>query len=199
MRWLRAALATIGIALLALGGLAWFIDREGAQQRNMAWSDGPVVTVVLGAPVARDLYAGPTLEARVQHAVNGLREGDVMLVSGGVGRYGRAEGLVGCHVAKHLGIAREHCLVEDQSHSTLESVEFSLAFLKKNFPEGFHIVVVADPYQLPRARRLFERLSGEDVGTRPVLEGPRYLRWPERIGCTLREAPALARDLLLTR
>lgn len=199
MRWLRAALATIGIGLVALGVSAWFIDREGAEPRNMAWVDGPVVTVVLGAPVERNLYAGPTLEARVQHAVSGLREDGVMLVSGGVGRYGRAEALVGCHVAKHLGVERENCLVEDQSHSTLESVEFSLALLKKKYPEGFHVILVADPYQLPRARRLFERLSGETVGTRPVLDGPRYLQWPERIGCTLREVPALAKDLLVTR
>lgn len=102
-----------------------------------------------------------------------------------------------CSVEVH-GVSRERCLLEEESHSTLQNAAFSLRVLRARFPRGFHVIVASDPYHLPRARRLFERLGGAPVSTSPVLEAPRHRQWPSRAWWALREVPAMVKDLLAT-
>lgn len=198
MGWLRAGVAALGVSLAAVGVLAWLIDHEGVTRLEMK-RFGPDVVVVLGARVEPDGTASPVLAARVQHAVKVLRQRDVLLFSGGIGTHGASEASVARDLAVQLGVEPERCLLEEESHSTFQNAEFSIRLLQERFPEGFNVVLVSDPYHLPRARRLFERFTGRHVSTRPVLNAPRHLAFPERIGWTLREVPALAKDLLLTR
>jgi uncharacterized SAM-binding protein YcdF (DUF218 family) len=199
MGWLRGALAAIGVSLAAIAALALLIDREGVTTRDMYRVDGPDVLVVLGARVEADETASPVLAARVKHAVGMLKPGGLILFSGGVGTYGPSEASVARDLAVKLGVQPQQCLLEEESHSTLQNAAFSIHLLRKKLPPGAHVILVSDPYHLPRARRLFERLSGNTVSTSPVLDAPRHLDWVERIKWTLREVPALAKDLVLTR
>lgn len=196
MRWLRGFTAAMLLCVAAVGVVAWLIDREGVSPRNMYRVDGPDVYVVLGARVEPDGSASPVLAARVRHAVRVLGRHDVLLFSGGVGKHGGSEASVARDLAVRLGVAPERCLLEEQSHSTRENAAFSLALLNERFPDGYHVVLVSDPYHLPRARRIFERLRGRPVSTSPVLDAPRHVAWLSRIGWTLREVPAMAKDLL---
>ena len=199
MGWLRGALAAVGGCLAAIAVLALFIDREGVATRDMYRVDGPDVVVVLGARVDPDGSASPMLAARVKHAVSLLKPGGLILFSGGVGTFGPSEASVARDLAVKLGVQPQQCLLEEQSHSTLQNAVFSLELMRKKLPRGAHVILVSDPYHLPRARRIFERLSGNTVSTSPVLDAPRHLEWVARIKWTLREVPALAKDLWLTR
>ena len=199
MVWRRAATAAFLASLAAIGGLAWLIDREGTVARDMYRVDEPDVIVVLGARVEPDGSASPVLAERVKHAGKLLAPGGTILFSGGVGTYGASEASVARDLAVQLGVSPGKCLLEEESHSSLQNAAFSLRLLRTKFPGGFHVVLVSDPYHLPRARRLFERLGARTVSTRPVLTAPRHIRWPDRIKWTAREVPALAKDLLLTR
>lgn len=199
MGWLRAGIAAIGVSLAAIGVFAWLIDREGVTARDMYRVDEHDVLVVLGARVEPDGSASPVLAARVRHAVRILKPGGTILFSGGVGTYGASEASVARDLAVKLGVKPEQCLLEEESHSTLQNAAFSLDLLRKKFPRGAHVILVTDPYHVPRARRLFERLSGRTVSASPVLDAPRHLAWTERIRWAMREVPALAKDLVLTR
>ncbi len=200
MRLRRVVLAAMGLGLTAWALLAWAIHHEGRAPREMYRVDAHEVIVVLGARVDQDGRASPTLKARVEHAVKRLASsppGTVLLFSGGVGTYGASEASVARELALQLGVPAHRCLVEEESHSTLQNAVFSLRLIRSRFPRGAHVIVVSDPYHLARARRLLEGLAGRTVSTSPVLEAPRDQFWLSRVWWTLREVPALAKDLVL--
>jgi uncharacterized SAM-binding protein YcdF (DUF218 family) len=192
---LRALLATLGVLFAAWAALAWLVDREGVTPRDLYRVDAQEVLVVLGARVEADGSPSPTLAARVKHAVKQLGPRQVLLFSGGVGKYGASEASVARALAVKLGVDPSRCLVEEESHSTAQNATFSLEVLRARFPRGFHVIVVSDPYHLPRARRLFERISGSTVSTSPVLNAPRHHSFPHRVWWAMREVPAIFKDL----
>ncbi|MEW5743414.1 MAG: YdcF family protein [Myxococcota bacterium] len=199
----------LGLRILALGcgclsalmaGAVWFIDHVGTSEaaNHVLGHRGARAVVVLGARVEPDGRASETLSARVQHGVEVFRRtgANVLVLSGGVGTYGESEASVARDLAVALGVPREACLVEEQSHSTAQNARFSVELLRQRFPDGRRIgvIVVSDPYHLLRASLLFER-ENVDVDTSPVLDAPRHRSWPLRLAWTAREVPALLKDL----
>jgi uncharacterized SAM-binding protein YcdF (DUF218 family) len=185
MRWLL--LLGVGVGTLVCV-TAWRIDRAGVVD-DARPAD---VIVVLGARVQPDGTASPTLRARVEHAVELYRRGLAakVLFSGGVGDFGSSEAEVSRALAVSLGVPGEACLLEEQSHSTKQNAAFSGELIRAR---GWRsVLVVTDPYHLPRARRLFAA-EGLEVSGSPVLGAPRHRSWSERVYWTLREVAAHAR------
>lgn len=179
MRWLLAA-----VSLFAL--VAWCIDRAGVVV-DATPSD---VIVVLGARVQPDGAPSPMLRERVTHAVTLFHRGLAprLIVSGGVGDFGGSEASVGCALAVQLGVPREACVLEDQSHSTAQNAAFTAALLGTRTA-----ILVTDPSHLPRARRLFARNQIAVTGS-PVLTAPRHVDLAGRVYWTCREVLASLKD-----
>ncbi|MBL8917179.1 MAG: YdcF family protein [Archangium sp.] len=180
-----------GVAAAAVG-----IDASGTTTTPLDWTK-PTAIVVLGARVNEDGRASDTLEARVMHgvAVWNISPASPLIISGGVGTFGAAEADVGGALAVDAGVPDSLVLRERSSHSTKENAAFTALMLKE---AGFErVVLISDPYHLPRARLEFEKL-GFSVQTSPVLEAPRHQRLLTRIYWTLREVAALARAKLIS-
>lgn len=185
MRWLLLLFVGMGTLVCAA---AWRIDRAGVVD-DARHAD---VIVVLGARVQPDGSPSPTLRARVEHAVDLYRRGlaSRVLFSGGVGDFGASEAEVSRALAVSLGVPGEACLLEEQSHSTKQNAAFSAELIRA---QGWRtVLVVTDPYHLPRARGLFTA-EGLEVSGSPVLSAPRHLAWSSRLYWTLREVAASAR------
>jgi len=183
---MRYALALLSVALLSA---AWLTDRAGVEQTPMPAD----VIVVLGARVDPDGSPSETLRARTEHAALLYRKGFApkLLFSGGIGTYGPSEASVAARHAQSLGIPAEDCLLEEDSHSTAENAAFTAKLIS-----GKTIIVVTDPYHLPRALELFRRQGVPATGS-PVLEAPRHRNAGSRIFWTLREVAARARLLIV--
>lgn len=186
MRWLVVPLAGLGTLVCAS---AWLIDRAGVVDDARPSE----VLVVLGARVEESGAASPTLRARTEHAVTLYRKGLAprLLFSGGVGRFGASEASVARDLAVQLGVPREACLLEEQSHSTAENAAFSAAVLEAHGLRS--VVVVTDPYHLPRAKERFHA-HGLQVTGSPVLNAPRHLAWTSHVYWTVREVFASLRQ-----
>lgn len=191
MRWLVVFTVAVGTLVCTS---AWLIDRAGVVD-DARRSE---VIVVLGARVQEDGQASPTLRARVEHAVALYRRGLAprLLFSGGVGDFGASEASVARDLAVTLGVPERACLLEELSHSTAENGYFSTAVLTAHGLRS--VVVVTDPYHLPRAREIFHA-NGLEVTGSPVLSAPRHVWWPSRVWWTLREVAATARALVVRR
>ncbi|MFT3711721.1 MAG: YdcF family protein [Archangium sp.] len=178
-----------GVAAAAVG-----IDARGTSTAPLDWSK-PTAIVVLGARVEADGRASETLTARVMHgvAVWNTSPAAPLIISGGVGTFGNAEADVGGDLAVDAGVPASLVLRERSSHSTRENALFTALMLRE---AGFtRVLLISDPYHLPRARVEFEKL-GFDVQTSPVLEAPRHQALATRVWWTLREVPALLRAKL---
>ena len=195
MRRIRGWLAAILVSLVtAIGLTAWFIDHEGTVDTATP-SDA---LVVLGARVDADGSASSTLRARVEHAVALYRQGlaPKLVFSGGVGDFGDSEARVSERLAISLGVPESACLLEEASHSTAQNAAFTAALLRAH--QLHRVIVVTDPYHLPRALRLFA-LEGVPATGSPVLDAPRHRELTSRLWWTLREVFAHARLSLLPR
>ena len=195
MRRLRGKLAALLVCFVTACTLAaWFIDHEGTLDTSTP-SDA---LVVLGARVDPDGNPSPTLRARVVHAVALYRQGlaPKLVFSGGVGDFGDSEARVSQRLAISLGVPETACLLEEASHSTAQNAAFTASLLRAH--ELHTVIVVTDPYHLPRALRLFA-LEGVPASGSPVLDAPRHRELTSRLGWTLREVFAHARLSLLPR
>lgn len=181
----RVIIGVVGVVVLFIGAMA-FIDHTGAVD-TAAPAD---VLVVLGARVEADGFASGTLQARVEHAVKLYEQGLAkhLVFSGGVGDFGDSEASVARALAIKRGVPASACVLEENSHSTRQNAEFSADVLRKN--GWLRVVVVTDPYHLPRAMRLF-RKQGLEVTGSPVLTAPRHVVMGSRLWWTMREVFAL--------
>ncbi|MDP1827118.1 MAG: YdcF family protein [Archangium sp.] len=189
MRRLRGLLAALCVSLASLIILAaWRIDRAG----TLDTATPAAALVVLGARVNPDGEPSTTLRARVEHAATLYRRGlaPKLIFSGGVGDFGDSEAAVSRRLAVSLGVPEADCLLEEASHSTAQNAAFTTALLRA---QSLHtIIVVTDPYHLPRALRLFER-EGVKASGSPVVLAPRHRDPLLRAWWTLREVAAHAR------
>lgn len=189
--WLAALLVS---AVTLLGAGAWCIDRAGTQDTSTPAD----ALVVLGARVDPDGAPSPTLRARVEHAVVLYRRGlaPKLVFSGGVGDFGDSEARVGQRLAASLGVPEGDCLLEEASHSTAQNAAFTAKLLARHSLRS--VIVVTDPYHLPRALRLFARERVLATGS-PVLAAPRHHDVVLRLAWTLREVAAHVRLSLTPR
>jgi vancomycin permeability regulator SanA len=85
---------------------------------NSDHSDNADVIVVLGAAVWAGGRPSPTLRRRVLHAVELLQCGhsDILILSGGVGKFPPSEARVMRRVAMSRGVARDKIIMEHFSY-----------------------------------------------------------------------------------
>ncbi|MCS6801174.1 MAG: YdcF family protein [Chloroflexota bacterium] len=111
--------------------------------------------VVLGASVWSGGRPSPALRERALRGAALWREGKApyLVGSGAVGAHPPAEGAVIAQVAIAAGVPIERIFIEDRARSTEESAIF-VRQLANNY--GWQrLIVVSDPYHLPRAGWLF--------------------------------------------
>ena len=118
--------------------------------------------VVLGAALAAPGVAGPAVRRRVAKGAALVAEGraDVLVVSGGLTVHPPAEAEVMRDVAVGLGVAPGRVVVEDKARNTFENAVYTGQIARER---GWtRMIVVTDPFHLPRALYVFRRL-GLDV------------------------------------
>lgn len=120
--------------------------------------------VVLGAALAAPGVAGPAVRRRVARGVALLAEGraERLVVSGGLTAHPPAEALVMRDLALGLGAPAERVVLEDEARNTFENAVYAGRLAREH---GWRrMIVVTDPFHLPRALYVFRRLGLEVVG-----------------------------------
>lgn len=191
-------LLTIGsvlAAVAALGGLvatahAFVIGRALDEQLMPA-----DVAVVLGAAVETGGRPNPCLVARVRRAAGLYYDGLTrhIVVTGGTDR---GTGLVEAeHMARWLvqqGVPEEAILQEPRASSTAENIAFTTPLLRER---GWRsVLLVSDPYHLPRAAALARR-AGWEVAPVPATESLCWRQPASSAYYTWRETALVLRDL----
>lgn len=145
-----------------------------------------VTAIVLGAAVWPGATPSPALRRRAEVAAQLYCDGlvKVIITTGGVGDHPPSEAAVTARVLTELGVPESAIRCEDRSHSTMENLVHSRAFLA----DGAPVVIVTDRWHLPRAKLVARRLGLVATGAAPSLRGSH----PGRITrAVLRELPAL--------
>lgn len=106
------------------------------------------VAVVLGAAVWKKNKPSPTLEARINKALELYKEGYVTKIqlTGGHSPGEVSEAEAGYLYLKENRIDSTALMLEDSSSSTKQQVEY----IKKNLSEYDQILIISDAYHLPR-------------------------------------------------
>lgn len=178
-RLLVRAMAALALAWLALAG---WITWAGCETR-LRPAD---CIVVLGARSLADGTPGPSLQGRCERALELWREGwaPVLLFTGGRGEMGTVEGEVGAAWARARGVPAEALLIEDQSHTTRENLEFAARLMRER---GWsRCLVVTDPFHIPRGLALAED-AGLQADPAPTFAGPAWRKWGTWAWYTFRE------------
>jgi uncharacterized SAM-binding protein YcdF (DUF218 family) len=150
----------------------------------------PRVAVVLGAQVLRGGRPSRTLEARTRHAGVQYARGEVNLLipTGGEGRYGPSEAEVMAGILRGMGVPEEAILREDRARSTWESALLVAGIARD---EGIGaVLVVTDPLHCVRTVAAFQRARLRATAE-PVYSSPMYREKWLRRGQLLRESGAL--------
>jgi uncharacterized SAM-binding protein YcdF (DUF218 family) len=116
--------------------------------------------VLLGAPVAADGRPGPALARRLRCALRLLRADprSLALVTGGAPRRAprsRAEALVAADALAAAGISPARILVETLARNTWQNAAESARLLRGQGLERRPLLLVTDPWHLPRALLAF--------------------------------------------
>lgn len=147
------------VLLIVLGHIYSRFDGTAALPADCA--------IVFGAAVYGSSKPGPAIVRRVGAAAELYREGSVkkIILSGGKGTGNRqSEAQVMLTQAVAQGITREDIVLEQQSHSTWENLEYS-----RPLTEGcVSTVGVSDRYHLARIELLARRQGWSDLTTSPA-------------------------------
>jgi len=157
--------------------------------------DNGRVLVVLGAAVHPGGIPSPTLRRRTEFAGRMLkqRDQDLVIVSGGVGRYPPAEALVMRDILTAAGVAAKRIVLDDRAANTFDTARFTRDWLARN--PGREVVLITDSFHCPRSLVAFRGMGVRASAAAP-LEGrgtTSLLRW---VWSHLREIPAMAWYLL---
>jgi uncharacterized SAM-binding protein YcdF (DUF218 family) len=164
---------------------------------EIAPARGPIL-LLLGAPLHADGSPGPALHRRLACALRRLRRDPNarVLATGGVPPRAlcrRTEAAAAAAVLASAGIAADRILVEPRARNTWENAERSALLLRRAGLTGAPLLLVTDPWHVPRARLAFraQGLSVRGAGCRVAgAEGPPA--WPR----LLREAVGFGLYLL---
>jgi len=178
-RLARAALVVLllfGFWVLA----ACAIDLYGRTQKPAGKWDA---IVVAGATVWRGGRPSRALTRRTLAGVELWRKGYAprLVLTGGVGAHGPAEGRVAAEIARQHGVPESALVVEDRSHSTEENARFA-----RELVGNARVLVVTDAYHVLRCELIYEdhfaevQLVGLPIGKTPALASG-----------AMREVPAL--------
>lgn len=113
--------------------------------------------VVFGAAVKPDGQPSGTLQRRVQGAWQLAKQRNTsrLIVTGGQGKYGQAEGLVMKRLLLDMGADETQILVEDRAQDTLQSVLYCTDILKQLQSNALEVIVCSSPYHNYRCQMLF--------------------------------------------
>jgi uncharacterized SAM-binding protein YcdF (DUF218 family) len=160
-------------------------------------TDAPDVVVVLGAQVLSDGRPSPSLVRRVDRAVDVMRDRGILWLAGcgGTGSGPRSEAAAIRDLAVAAGVPSERVVLEDRSTNTFEHVVNLQPIAREH---GWrHLVVVTDPFHLPRACFLFRRAGFVVEGAAAERRGASARRW--WLEGYLREAAAWVKALWQAR
>lgn len=130
--------------------------------------------VILGAAVWENAKPSPTLERRVNKAIELWETGkfDVIVASGGLGKNPPAESEIMQRLLSESGVPLSSIIKESQSNSTITNAVFSTSLLKEVGAKN--VTIVTDGFHRLRTRMSFNRLgvcsnvvSADDSEPRP--------------------------------
>jgi len=175
--------------LASIGMLGLIFQRVDARSRVDRARPADVI-IVLGSAVWSGGRPSPSLNARTQHAIALYQAGfaSSLIFCGGLGGNPPAEAEVMRRLAASAGIPASAMILEDQSHSTEESLANAKALMDAR---GFKTaIIVSDPFHLYRAE-IIARDLGIDAYGSGARNSPTYTRANQRTWYTIRESVAL--------
>ena len=183
-------LFTLAAVLSAgMGTVAALAFRVDAFAKSRPAPTKAAAIVVLGARVEASGQAAPALQRRAEKGAELYRLGvaPLLIFSGGVAGTLPSEASVAREIAVKLGVPREACVVEENSHSTFQNAQLTAPLLRERKID--EVVLVSDGYHLLRARLQFARegIQVQAVASERSLSSSDYAYW------TVREAFALLR------
>ena len=182
-RILFVGLATLAITWVVLAGWITICGR----QTDLRKVD---CIVVPGARVEADGRPGPSLQARLDHALALWNEGwaPALLFTGGPGQTGFVEGEVGRDYAIAHGVPADAIDFEGSSHDTRHNFAFAKAVMDRH---GWRsCLIVTEPFHEMRCLMLAHDL-GIEAYPAPTFEGPGYKAWGPWVFYTTRETLAV--------
>ena len=134
--------------------------------------------VVLGAAVLPDGRPSPPMKRRVRHAVelHGTLEDSILVMSGGVGKYGPSEASVMRDMAVAEGVSSSDILLEENSLTTRHNLQNSKKLIRRMNIAEMH--VVSDDFHIRRCRlyAALARIPAEFHGAPSRAQGEGSLR-----------------------
>ena len=177
------------ILLVAIGGLTFLYLRIDARSQVDAARTADAI-IVLGSKVYTGGHPGPSLNARIQHAIALYKAGyaPYLIFSGGLGDNPPSEAEVMRRVASSAGVPDSAMILEDQSHSTEDNLANAKALMDTR---GLHsAIIVSDPFHLYRSE-IIARDLGIDAYGSGASNSPAYTTPQLRVWYTARESMAL--------
>lgn len=183
---------TVGLLCLVALIFIAFVVTYGAIDRRSALDDSAPadVILVLGSAVWPNEQPSPSLRARTERAIELYQQGYAphLLLSGGLGRYPPEEAEVMRRLAVEAGIPQQALILDQEAHSTWESMEKAQEILEQ---EGWRTaIIVSDPFHIQRALLMAREVGIQAYGS-PALDSPTYTIPSRRIFYTSREVLAL--------
>ena len=183
---------TVGLlCLTALVCLTFVVTYRAIDRRSGLDDSAPAdVILILGSAVWPNEQPSPSLRARTERAIELYQHGyaPYLLLSGGLGRYPPEEAEVMRRLAVEAGIPQEALILDQEAHSTWESMEQAQEILEQ---QGWQTaIIVSDPFHIQRALLMAREVGIEAYGS-PALDSPTYTIPSRRIFYTSREVLAL--------
>jgi vancomycin permeability regulator SanA len=179
------------LCLAALVGLAFVVTYGAIDRRSSLDDSAPAdVILVLGSAVWPNEQPSPSLRARTERAIQLYQQGYAphLLLSGGLGRYPPEEAEVMRRLAVEAGIPQEALILDQEAHSTWESMEMAQKVMEQ---EGWKTaIIVSDPFHIHRALLMAGDANFKAYGA-PALDSPTYTIPSRRLFYTSREVLAL--------
>ena len=187
----RFITALLAVGLLVCGGLAWDIWRFAGYS-----APGPAgAALVLGAAVLGDVPS-PVLIERLRHAQQLYEAGVVsrIVVTGGRSPEDElSEAVASRNWLVEQGVPAGDIVLEDQSRTTLENLQFARIVLEQ---AGIRdVLIVSDPLHMRRAMLIAGRM-GVAAGSSPTRTS-RYQTWDTTLPFLAREVWFMGQYLLV--
>lgn len=186
INWKKIAWGAIGLCAGALAMLYWQVDARSQVDATRRVD----AIIVLGSEVWKGERASPSLNARIQHAIELYRAGYAahLILSGGLGANPPSEAEMMRRIATNAGVPADALILEDQSHSTDENLANAKRVMDAH---GWRTaLIVSDPFHIYRAEIIARDLGIAAYGS-GARNSPTYTLPLNRVWYTARESLAL--------